>query len=233
MNTSGFLDQLLGSARSLISDASQRARTASDRLQDEGIAGVKLGKFAQGAVAAGALSLLLGNRRGRRLATVGGLAAIGTLAYRALRAQHTGTAAAIVEPQTVDRLPASQVEQHSHGILVALVAAAKADGHIDARERQLIHDEVARLAGDGELEVWLDEELVRPVDAAAVASKAATPELAAEMYLASVLVIDEPNPAEQAYLDALAHELRLDSALRANLDRQLALAADGDSAGSR
>ena len=36
------------------------------------------------------------------------------------------------EPQTIDRLPPAQVEQHSQAILKALVAAAKADGHVDS-----------------------------------------------------------------------------------------------------
>ena len=43
----------------------------------------------------------------------------------------------------MDRIPAAEAEFHGHAVLRALIAAAKADGHIDDRERQLI-DELAR-----------------------------------------------------------------------------------------
>src|SRR3546814_4783885 len=35
-------------------------------------------------------------------------------------------------------IPASQLEEHSRTILAAMIAAAKADGHIGAQERQLL-----------------------------------------------------------------------------------------------
>ncbi len=55
-----------------------------------------------------------------------------------------------------------------------------------------------------------------------MARAAQTPEMAAEMYLASRLLIDEENFMERAYLDELARQLRLDPALRGELDRQVA-----------
>ena len=82
----------------------------------------------------GALGLLLGNKKARNFGgkalTYGGLAALGVIAYKAYgnwQAQQ-GTAPK-TEPQTLDRVPPAQVEQHSQAILKALVAAAKADGH--------------------------------------------------------------------------------------------------------
>lgn len=227
MNASGFLDQLLRSAQGMAGETRERARSASDRVENEGIGGVRLGKFAQGALAGGALSLLLGNRSARRLATWGGAAMLGTLAWRAWQerqAQGDGAgpaAQATIEPRTIDRLPAPEVEAHSRGILIALVAAAKSDGHIDARERGLIHDEVGRLSNDAELQAFMDAELARPLDATAVAAAATSPELACEMYLASLLLVDEQHPAERAWLDTLALELKIDPQLKASLERQL------------
>ena len=220
MQTSGFLDQLLKSAQGLMSDTRERVGKTSDRIENEGIGGFKLGKLAQGAIAGGALSLLLGSRGGRKLATYGGLAALGTLAYRAWRDSRAGAAEA-VEPRTVDRLSGPEVEIHSRGILIALIAAAKADGHIDERERALIQDEVGKLSQDAELQTWIADELAQPLDPARVAASAATPELASEMYLASVLVVDEQNFMERAYLDELANQLRLEPALRSSLDKQV------------
>ena len=62
------------------------------------------------------------------------------------------------------------------------------------------------------------------IDPAEVASAAQGPEMAAEMYLASLLVVDDRSTMERAYLDALARELRLDEGLKAQLEAK-ALAA--------
>jgi uncharacterized membrane protein YebE (DUF533 family) len=222
MNTSGFLDQLLQSAKGLMSDTRERVDTASDRIENEGIGGFKLGKLAQGAIAGGALSLLLGSRGGRKLATYGGLAALGTLAYRAWRDHQRGTASSgNVEPRTVDRLSGPEVELHSRGILVALIAAAKADGHIDDRERALIQDEIGKLSQDTGLQTWIANELAQPLDPARVAASATTPELASEMYLASLLVADEQSFMERAYLEELATQLKLESTFKARLEKQV------------
>lgn len=179
-----------------------------------------------GALAAGAIGLLLGNKKARKFGgkavTYGGLAALGVLAYKAYSNWQAQQADAPQQPpQTVDRLPPAQVEEHSQAILKALVAAAKSDGHIDARERQLIDAEVAKLTDDGELQRWLDAELNKPLDPAEVAVAAKTPEMAAEMYLASVLMVDEEHFMERAYLEELARQLKLAPQLKAELESQV------------
>jgi uncharacterized membrane protein YebE (DUF533 family) len=110
---------------------------------------------------------------------------------------------------------------HSQGILKALVAAAKADGHVDARERQLIEGELAKLTNDAELQRWLEAELNKPLDPADVARAATSPEMAAEMYIASVLMVDEEHFMERAYLEELARQLKLDPALKSELEAQV------------
>ena len=101
------------------------------------------------------------------------------------------------------------------------MAAAKADGHVDERERQLIEEELGKLAQDAELQAWLHAELNKPLDPADVARAASTPEMAAEMYLASVLMVDEEHFMERAYLDELARQLRLPPALKSELEAQV------------
>lgn len=217
MKIQGFLDHLLKSAQG--SSASGNAANASAQ---GGLGGMLNADFGKGALAGGALGLLLGkNKTTRKLATYGGLAAIGVMAYKAYgdyKQQQGGVAA---EPQTVDRLPPPQVELHSQAILKALVAAAKADGHIDARERQVIEGEFSRLNQDTELQRWLHTELEKPLDPAEVARAAGTPEMASEMYLASLMAADEQNFMERAYLDELARQLKLDEALKLKLEQQI------------
>lgn len=240
MKTSGLLDQLLKSGQDLLQKQQNSVSRPDGKPGASGSLGDILsgaggslggllggGSGGRGALAAGALGMLLGNKGGRRMGgkvvTYGGLAALGVLAYKAYgnwQAQQ-GNAAPQGEPQTVDRLPPAQVEEHSRGILRALVAAAKADGHVDDRERQMIEAEFAQLTDDSELQHWLEAELNKPLDPVEVASAATTPEMASEMYLASVLMVDEEHFMERAYLDELARQLKLDAALKAELESQV------------
>ena len=217
MKIQGFLDHLLKSAQ-------DNGGTNANAPGAGGLGGMLNADFGKGALAGGALGLLLGkNKTTRKLATYGGLAAIGVMAYKAYGdyKQQQGGAGAGAQPQTVDRLPPPQVELHSQAILSALVAAAKADGHIDARERQVIEGEFSRVNQDADLRQWLHAELEKPLDPAEVARAATTPEIAAEMYLASLMAADEQSFMERAYLDELARQLKLDDALKLRLEQQL------------
>ena len=173
---------------------------------------------------------MIGNKKvrkvGGKVAIYGGLAALGVIAYKAYgNWQAQQGAAPRGEPQTVDRVPAAQVEQHSQAILKALVAAAKADGHVDERERALIEGEFTKLDNDQELQHWLHAELNKPLDPTDVARAASTPEMAAEMYIASVMLVDEENFMEKSYLDELARQLKLEPGLKAELEKQVRQAA--------
>lgn len=222
MDTTRFLDHLLASARDLAVDARNHVDQASTRLQNDGIAGLRLDRASQGLLAGGALALLLGSRSGRRLARLGGLTALGTLAYRTYRRYQvpTTTQATASGQASLPPTAAITAEQRSRAILAGLIAAAKADGHIDARQRELIHAEIAQLAPAADVLAWFEQQLEAPMDAGALAALAGTPELSAEMYLASVLIIDPDNPAERQWLDTLAAALGLDPVLRRSLDQQ-------------
>ncbi|SED03243.1 Uncharacterized membrane protein YebE, DUF533 family [Pseudomonas saponiphila] len=236
MNTRGLLDQLLRSGQELLQNQAGTPSGEGGKAPQGGLGGLLggkpgglgglLGGAGGGALAAGAMGLLLGNKKARKFGgkalAYGGLAALGVLAYKAYgnwQAQQ-GTAPDTA-PQTLDRLPAQQVEQHSQAILKALVAAAKADGHVDERERALIEDQLRKLDNDPQLQHWLHGELHKPLDPADVARAASTPEMAAEMYLASLMLVDEQHFMEKAYLDELARHLQLPLGLKAELENQV------------
>ena len=228
-----LLDQLLKSGQQMLAKKTGAQGSASrddkgglgDLLGSGGLGGLLSGAGG-GALAANALGLLLGNKSARKYGgqalTYGGLAALGVLAYKAYGnwQANQGTAPQ-TEPQTIDRVPAPQVEQHSQAILKALVAAAKADGHVDERERQLIDGELNKLNGDPALRQWLQAELNKPLDPAEVARAASTPEIAAEMYIASLILVDEEHFMERAYLEELAKQLKLDPGLKIELEAQV------------
>jgi uncharacterized membrane protein YebE (DUF533 family) len=218
MNTHGFLDQLLKTAQQSLGGGMESLTGSKD------VKGAVGGPFGKGALVGGALGLLLGNRKARKMggkvAVYGGLAALGVMAYKAYgeyqkQKSGAGATAGTMPATPPAALPPPDVESHSQAILKALIAAAKADGHVDDRERELIEGEFRRIDADPQTQQWLHAELQKPLDPAEIARAATTPALASEMYLASLLAADEQNFMERAYLDELARQLKIDDALKA------------------
>jgi uncharacterized membrane protein YebE (DUF533 family) len=201
MDTRQLLDQLLGAGKSLLNETG--VTTPEGGVTD----------FGKGAAAGGLVGLLLGSKTGRKLATYGGLATLGVVAWQAYSQSSSRTGAdeahALVEPLPSER----------RVVLRAILNAARVDGHIDERERDLIDKEIARLGGDASLRDWVEAELRQPLVPHAIAADVAgNPLLASEVYLASLLVIGEADFLERAYLDHLAETLALDAGLRQRLE---------------
>jgi uncharacterized membrane protein YebE (DUF533 family) len=150
------------------------------------------------------------------------LASLGVMAFKAYQAWQQQQASAPQQaPKTVDQLSGPEAEDHSHAILRALIAAAKADGTIDEQEKQMISTEIGRHTDDPGLQQWLDDEVAKPLNAAEVAQEAdGEPGMAAEMYLASVMLVNDQGDAEREYLDNLAAELNIEPQLQVHLERQ-------------
>ena len=149
------------------------------------------------------------------------LASLGMAAFQAYQAWQRQQATAPQQAiQTVDQLDGPEAEAHSHGVLRALIAAAKADGTIDAQEKQMISAEIGRHTDDPQLQQWLDAEVAKPLNAADFADYANDPALAAEIYLASVMLVDDQQDAERNYLDELAGQLHIDPQLQVHLEQQ-------------
>jgi len=234
MNTSDLLEQLLRAGQG--SQAQQGSGGLSSQDGLGGLGGL-LGGLLNGGSAAGGGGglggLLSGLLRGGGSAggvsqgrATGGtnyaaLASLGMMAFQAYQSWQRSQAAAPQQAmRTVDQLSGPEAEGHSHAILRALIAAAKADGRIDEQEEQLIYAEIKRHTSDPQLQQWLDDEVSKPLDAAEVAQSAQDPAMAAEMYLASVMLVDDQQAAERAYLDELASALQIDPTLQVHLEQQ-------------
>ena len=175
------------------------------------------------------MTSLLTGKKGKKLAKsalkVGGLAAVGGLAYAAYKRYQQGEAPQGTTPRAEFRESLTQTgflppdddtaSQSALGLalLQAMIAAAKADGHIDAKEHQRIFEQLNKLDLDAESKAFLLEELGKPLDLDAVVKLGVTPEVATEIYTASVLAVDIDTPAERAYLQMLAARLNLAPAL--------------------
>jgi uncharacterized membrane protein YebE (DUF533 family) len=203
------------------------AKRLLDQLVGSGVAG-----GLAGGLAGGALANALGGKKGRKMAgsalKLGGLALVGGLAYKAWQSyqQNGGQAAgasagagAELKPPPAGSAfmpaPGDSAGANALSMLLAraMISAAKADGQIDAGESQAILNQINGLDLPAEDKAFLFEEYGRPLDIAALARDVDSPEHAAEVYAASVLMVDPPSPPEKIYLDALAGALRLETGL--------------------
>ncbi|MCZ8376216.1 MAG: DUF533 domain-containing protein [Beijerinckiaceae bacterium] len=192
-------------------------------------------QLATGAAIGGLAAILLGTKTGRSItgsaAKMGGLALIGGLAYKALQNYQAGKplldlqGAAGSLPGQPPALPAPTGEQERALRLVrAMIAAASADGIVDATERAAIAGNLKAAGLDAEAAGFLEQEFANPADISTLAAGLTTPEQAAEVYAAARLAIDPDLREEQDFLAALASALRLEPGLVAHIDAAAASA---------
>lgn len=96
-------------------------------------------------------------------------------------------------------------------LIRAMVAAANADGHIDARERELILERLKTVDLSREEQQFILNELSAPQETRSIVKAVRSPEMARQVYAASLLAITVDTHAEQQYLTNLANQLGLDS----------------------
>jgi uncharacterized membrane protein YebE (DUF533 family) len=179
---------------------------------------------------------------------LGGLALIGTLAYQAYQSWQANQAQPnrnqsaapprasgfIPSADEADRMlggtrfaPSSPADEQdrARAVLIAMITAAKADGHIDPDEQGRIFGEMDRHALDADDKAFLMDALRAPVDVEAVARLAQGPEQASEIYAASLMAVTVDTPQERAYLDHLARRLGLDPGFARHIEATLAAAS--------
>ncbi len=210
MNLSKLLNQALSS--SALKQVTQKVGSSSSSLGG----GDTLKKMGMGAVGGSLLTSLLKSGKGSTLLKVGGAAAVGALAYKVYNDYQKEKA----QPQQTEVFHETD-QQHPTIILKAMIAAAKADGHIDATEMARIHEALAQANIGADEQAFLEGEINKPLDPTEIAALAKTPALASEIYLASLLVVDEQNAMEAMYLNELARQLKLDT----EMQKRLALAS--------
>ena len=226
MNTSKLLEELLESGQSLAKQGQQWVEDKAGIPQDAGERQATLESMGKGALGAGVLAVLLGTGAGRRLTgsalKLGSLAALGGLAYKSFQNwQGVHSTKAVEQGTSIDQLEEDAAEGRSQILMRAIIAAAKADGHIDDDELRKIKDKIAELELDNESSEFIKVELAKPLNAAEVASGADSPTTAAEIYLVSYLLMGEQNAQEKAYLHDLAQQLGLKPTLVAELERKM------------
>lgn len=218
-------------------------------------AGLLTGGVATSMLSGGMARSVLGGAKdtAETVAKVGGLALLGTLAYKAygnyqqqkaaggqasfvnavkqsaggiatqassLFSGLLGNAATPSLPSPAPTQAASNADL-SLAIIRSMIAAAKADGHMDASETQKIMGQLEAAGVGAQEKALLIQELANTVEVTTIAAAARTNEEAAQIYLAALLVCDSQCQAEQAYITSLAQALQLEPGFTASLQQEL------------
>ena len=168
---------------------------------------------------------LLGGGSGSLKGAVGGgvMAVLGALALSALK----GTQQEAQEVPLGLREPTSpaetkKLESQAGLIFKAMINAAKADGQIDQGEAQRITGKLEEAGLDQQARNFVLAEMNKPMDTEAmIAAAKGNPQLAAQLYAASLLAIEVDTPAERTCLQNLASGLGLEPQAVANLETVL------------
>jgi len=169
-----------------------------------------------------------GRKFGKSALKVGGVAAVGALAYSAYKKYTNKQNTTTVPDSGVENkqmqsledsgfLPAKNDQTALHNLeatlVTAMIAASRADGQMDVQESQAIFKQIKSYQLNAEEEAQLIEQIQSPVDMDALISAATTPEIATEIYTVSVITMNEINSAERDYLSMLAMRLNIPNAL--------------------
>jgi uncharacterized membrane protein YebE (DUF533 family) len=210
-----------------------------------------LNGFLGGVAGGGLTSLLTskkGRKTGKKALKFGAIAAVGTVAWKAYQnySQRAGqdaapTASATNASSSATGTPKAEwnyapaqlpqasfeqvVEPHNGSgqllIMRAMIAAAYADGHIDAQERATIFANVEQMPLSVAEKAMLFDELRQPLSQAQLVEAVPDAQTGIEVYAASVSAIDMHQAASQQYLQALAAQLCIPSELVASIHSEL------------
>ena len=217
-----LLDQMMGAAENI----------AGKENIDRAKAAIAGNPGMAKAAGVGLAVVLLGTKAGRsvsgRVVKLGGLAAVGGLAYKAYQNWQakqgvaTGTETKELAAPPADSLFATKnanEQDRARTCLVAMISAAKADGHIDADEQKRIFGRMNEMIAGTEAKAFLMDEMTAPNDIGRVVKLATSHERAVEIYTASCWAIDLDQADEQAWLEGLAKGMKLEPALTEEIEK--------------
>ena len=236
MSINNFLKQFHGSAPSSPTDNQGQSQGLSQTLS--GLIGNIPGGLAGGAAAGGIMAILMSNKSARNVAGTaakyGGAAMLGGLAFKAYQKWQSNDPAAAQKvassqvpdtsedtfhQQAIDYSTESEIDFELN-VIKAMIAAARADGNIDAQEQQRIFQAVEKMDLSSEDKGTVFDYLQKDIPIQEFANGISSMEIKAEIYLASCLAIDPDHPAEREHLDKLGSALALPKELLQQLEWQ-------------
>ncbi|EAU4679312.1 tellurite resistance TerB family protein [Salmonella enterica] len=173
----------------------------------------------------GLAGLLVANKSSRKLLTkygtgallAGGGAVAGSVLWNKykdkVRAAHQG------EPQFGSQ--STPLDVRTERLILALVFAAKSDGHIDAKERAAIEHQLRESGVEEQGRVFIEKAIEQPLDPQRLAQGVRNEEEALEVYFLSCAAIDIDHFMERSYLNALGDALKIPQDVRDGIEQDL------------
>lgn len=124
-------------------------------------------------------------------------------------------------PSVASASPSTGLDARSERLILALVFAAKSDGHIDDHERANIEEQLRAANIDVQGRVLIDRALAQPLDPQRLAQGINSEQEALEVYYISCAVIDIDHFMERSYLNALGEALRLPAEVRTEIEQDI------------
>ncbi|MEO0443880.1 MAG: DUF533 domain-containing protein [Pseudomonadota bacterium] len=185
------------------------------------------GGLAGGLAAGGIVSLLMGSKKARKYAgkaaTIGGAAMLGGAAFKLYQNwQHNNAAqqSPVAAPMP-NTMASTTTDDYQLTLIKAMIAAAKADGHIDSDEQRNIFDAVESMGLPADQKGMIFDLLNKPVSAMDIAGGVSNDEQKTEVYMVSCMVGNIDHPAERKHLDDLAMVLNLPDDLKRSVESQV------------
>ena len=171
-------------------------------------------------------ALLGGGGKSLKGAVGGGLMALlGVMALKALKERgqpNRQVPVGLLEPQT--EAEKKELEQSSELILKAMMNAIKSDGQVDQNELDRFKSKFQELGVDGETQDYFINQLRRPMETETLIMAAqGQPQLAAQIYAASLLAIEVDTQEEKDYLNKLSADMGLSPQVKERIHEMVGL----------
>ncbi len=182
-----------------------------------------------GAALGGLGALIFGTQTGRSVAVgaakIGALALIGGLAYKAYQNYQSGKPLIDSGNATAEAAPRGSgfepdaVDNDNAALLIhTMLAAAAADGRVDASEQERILGSLKQAGMDQGAEEFIANALNNPPSIDDIASRIRTREEAVQVYTAARIAIEPDTSREASFLAQLADRLGIEPELAGHID---------------
>ncbi|WP_368543763.1 tellurite resistance TerB family protein [Enterobacter soli] len=184
-----------------------------------------LGKLLVPGALGGLAGLLVANKSSRKL-----LAKYGTGALLAGGGAIAGT---VLWNKYKDKVRAAHQDEPHYGehtspmdirterLILALVFAAKSDGHIDDKERSAIEHQLQEAGVEEQGRALVAQAIEQPLDPQRLAQSVKNEEEALELYFLSCAAVDIDHFMERSYLNALGDALNIPQEVREGIEQDI------------
>ena len=191
----------------------------------ESSSGEGLSKMLSPGALGGLAGLLVANKSSRKLLAKYGTGALlaggGAIAGSVLWNKYKDRVRSAHQGEAQFGQQASALDVRSERLILALVFAAKSDGHIDDRERAAIEQQLREAGVEEQGRALVAQAIEQPLDPQRLAQGIKNEEEALELYFLSCAAIDIDHFMERSYLNALGDALKIPADVREGIEQDI------------